>query len=396
MTLWSAMSSGHLARNLRQVDFLVLGAELVEDGGDLVVGVVGTEVRAAGGPAGSHLAGLVHVHMPRGECRTQRAARVAGRRLDPDVVELRLAQDLAVAHAVERHATGQHQVLLASGLVDVVGHAQHDRLARHLHRPRQVHLALRQLRLGLPRRTAEEVVEALVGHAQTCHIVEVAHVEAERAVVLEVDEVLENRVDVLRLAVGRQAHHLVLAGVHLEAGVVGEGRIEQADRVREVDLVRDLQIVAIADAEAGGGPLADAVDGQEGRRLVGRREERRRGVRLVVLGEEHLALETGQRPLDERRDEELLLDPQRDRLEERRQAGRCARQVGLQNALEFEEGLVVEGHQVEVGLADAAPLQAEANRFVRELGVLLDAREPLLRRRGHDLAVTSRQAAASW
>ena len=33
---------------------------------------------------------------------------------------------------------------------------------------------------------------------------------------------------ILRLAVGREAHHLVLAGIDLEAGVVGEGRVEQA------------------------------------------------------------------------------------------------------------------------------------------------------------------------
>ena len=49
----------------------------------------------------------------------ERAAGVAGRRLNPDVLERPFAQDAAVADAVERHAAGQAQVLHAGLRVDV-------------------------------------------------------------------------------------------------------------------------------------------------------------------------------------------------------------------------------------------------------------------------------------
>ncbi len=45
-------------------------------------------------------------------------------------------------------------------------------------------------------------------------------------------------------------------------------------------------LVAAADAEAGRGPFADAVEGQDGRLLEGRGEEGAGRVRLVVLGED--------------------------------------------------------------------------------------------------------------
>ena len=47
------------------------------------------------------------------ERRAERAAGVAGRRLDPDVLERAVAQHLAVGDAVERHAAGQAQILHA-------------------------------------------------------------------------------------------------------------------------------------------------------------------------------------------------------------------------------------------------------------------------------------------
>ena len=80
---------------------------------------------------------------------------------------------------------------------------------------------------------------------------------------------------VLRLAVGREPHDLVLAGVDLEADVIGEGRVEQAERVRESgspsasssSLPRPI-------ASRRRRPLADAVHGQH-RRLLERARDRR-------------------------------------------------------------------------------------------------------------------------
>ena len=177
---------------------------------------------------------------------------------------------------------------------------------------------------GLPRRPAEEPVELPRGHRQPLAVVEVAHVHAVRAVFLEVDQVLEDQVLVDRLAVGGQAHDLVFAAVDAKAGIVGEGRVEQAQRMREADLVGQFDAVAAADAEAGGRPFAHAVDGEDRRLVEGRREEGAGGVRFVVIGEDvaaailppsvALRIDGGQ--------VQLLFQPQRHGLAERAVAGR--------------------------------------------------------------------------
>ena len=45
-----------------------------------------------------------------GERRADRAAGIAGRRLDPDALEVAVAQHLAVGDAVERDAAGEAQI----------------------------------------------------------------------------------------------------------------------------------------------------------------------------------------------------------------------------------------------------------------------------------------------
>ena len=60
-------------------------------------------------------------------------------------LERTLAQQPAVADAVERHAAGQAQVLEAGLAVHRARHPQHDLFAHDLHRAGEVHLPLRQL-----------------------------------------------------------------------------------------------------------------------------------------------------------------------------------------------------------------------------------------------------------
>ena len=76
---------------------------------------VGAELRAKVGalhvihaPVGVPLLPLDDV--PGAQGRAQRAAGVAGGRLDPDVVKGAFAQQLAVGHAVQGHAAGQAEV----------------------------------------------------------------------------------------------------------------------------------------------------------------------------------------------------------------------------------------------------------------------------------------------
>ena len=191
-----------------------------------------------------------------------------------------------------------------------------------------------------------------------------------------------------RLAVGGQAHQLVLAAVDPEAAIIGQGRVEQAERVGEAKLVRQVDRRPAAHPEAGGGPLADAVHGED-RGLVERRGvEGAGGVGLVVLGEdesplvlpaEGLAHGPGQ--------EEFLADPEGQGLAERPEAGGRIRQIGLEESLELQQGLVVKPHPVEVGRRDPGLGQAVFDGLRREPRVVLLAGEAFFLRGGHDPAV---------
>ncbi len=189
-------------------------------------------------------------------------------------------------------------------------------------------------------------------------------------------------------AVGGEPHQLVLAGVHLEAGEVGEGRVEQAQRVREGDLAQEPQAVPLADADRRRRPLADAVERQDRRLLEGRGVEGARRVRLVVLGEVDLLrladAAAVQGILDLGRDPQLLAQPQRQRHHGRAQPLRRHGQVGLEDAVELEQRLVVEDDPVEPSPFHSALGQAVAHGVGWEALVVLLAGEPFLLGGGDD------------
>ena len=336
---------------------------------------------------GRHATVAAQHRVVNGERDADGAAGVAGSRLDPQALEGPFAQQAPVADAVERDAAREAEVLHAGLAVHVARHPQHDLLGHLLHGGREVHLALGERRLGPPRGPAEQLVEGPVGHGEPVQVVEVAHVELERPVVAHLDQAIEDALGVARLSVGREAHHLVLAGVDLEAGVVGERRVEHAERVRVVQLGQQAQVLAAPDAVRGGRPLADPVHGQHGRLGERRREERARGMRLVMLREEDLAAESLQLVQDQPPGEELVAQPHRHRGDELRQpAGRHA-EILLEQPLELEQGLVVEADVVEVGGGESGRLEAVRDGVARESGVMLLAGEALLLRRGDDLTV---------
>ncbi len=128
----------------------------------------------------------------------ERPARVARSRLNPQILERPLAQDPPVRHAVKRDAAGQAQLFLARFCVHVPGHPQQDLFGDDLDRRGQIHFALGEQCLRAAGRAAEELVEPLRRHRQALAVVEVRHVHAERAVVLQVDEFFENQIDVAR------------------------------------------------------------------------------------------------------------------------------------------------------------------------------------------------------
>ena len=163
--------------------------------------------------------------------------------------------------------------------------------------------------------TAEEPVEPAVRHGQTLAVIEVLHVEPQRPVLSQVDQLIQNFPRVSGFAVRRQAHDLVFARIDLESRVVGERRIEQAERVGKMQLGFEMDLVAFAIAVGGRRPFPDAVDGQNRRGIKRRREESTGGVRLVVLRENELP-GTSACGGDVIAHPQLFAKPQRHRLQE--------------------------------------------------------------------------------
>ena len=109
-------------------------------------------------------------------------AGVARRRLNPDVFERAVAQHLAVGDAIERHAAGEAQVLRTGFLGEAARQPQHGFVQHRLDGGRNIHVKRRSAAVRGTHRLAEQLCEALVGHGQAGAIIEIRHVEPERAV----------------------------------------------------------------------------------------------------------------------------------------------------------------------------------------------------------------------
>src|SRR5262249_35571163 len=68
---------------------------------------------------------FVEIAVPEAERDAERAACVAGRRLNPDLLERSLAQQPPVADAVERDAAGEAEIAQTGFAVRERGHLQH-------------------------------------------------------------------------------------------------------------------------------------------------------------------------------------------------------------------------------------------------------------------------------
>ncbi len=320
------------------------------------------------------------------ERRAERASGIAGRGLYPEVLERALAHDASVGHAVEGHAARHAQVAKARPAVEIAGHPENDLLGHLLYAGGHVEVELLELRLALPDRLPEELRETRVGHREPVGVGEVFRVQFEGPVFPQIHQLPEDEVGVLRPAIGGCAHHLVFGAVDLESEVVGEGAVEKPQRVGEADLPDQLEGVAASHALGGRRPLADAVEGQDRGLLEGGGQERRRGVGLVVLGEEHLALEP-EALLELLGHPQLLPEPDRHGLGERRERAREGGQVGEEDPLELDERLVVEDHIVEIAHADAPLLEAIPDGALGDRRIVALSREALFVGGGHQPAV---------
>ncbi len=163
--------------------------------------------------------------MPASQSGADRAAGVACGRLNPNPIDSSIANDLAVGDTVERHAAGETQVADAVLAHQRPRQSEHHVIGDRLDRGGDVHMEGGELLVGTAYRLAKKLGKTIIGHGQTGAIIEIRLIEPERTVGLEVDEIREDHILETRLAVRREPHHFVFAGIDLEAGVVGEGRI---------------------------------------------------------------------------------------------------------------------------------------------------------------------------
>ena len=118
--------------------FSKASARLCQELLDLLVGELGSEISTLhciawlAVPADGYLPRLLEVAMPDELRDTERAAGIAGGRLNPDLLERPFAQQAAVADAVERDAARHAQRLGAGFLLRGPGHAEHDLFAHDL------------------------------------------------------------------------------------------------------------------------------------------------------------------------------------------------------------------------------------------------------------------------
>src|SRR5579863_7222738 len=170
---------------------------------------------------------------------TRGAAGIPRGRLNPDLPETSVAQYFAIGDAVERD-TARHAQMAHAGTVRRAPRQPQNRLfSDRLNGRGDVHMELRELAFTAAHRLPEQVRKALVGHAAAGAIVEEGNVQAEAAIRLEIDEFVADDVAISWRAVGRQPHHLVFAGIHTEADVIRERRIQEPERMRESDLVEN-------------------------------------------------------------------------------------------------------------------------------------------------------------
>ena len=109
---------------------------------------------------------------------------------------------------------------------------------------------------------------------------EIVHIQGKGAVVGQTQDLFHS-VQIAGRAIGGHTHHFVFAVVDLKAEPGGEGGIEEAEGMGKADFLLQADAVAptgtptvapigCGPAQGCGGPLAHAVDGQDGRFFEGR------------------------------------------------------------------------------------------------------------------------------
>src|SRR5205823_1463738 len=121
--------------------------------------------------------------------RADRAASVTRGGLQPYALERFITQNLAVRYAVKCDTAREAQVLFARFRGDRPRELEHDLFCHDLNRSCEIHLALREARFRRASRSSKGLVKARVCHPQTRAVIEIVEIQAETAIVLDVDQV---------------------------------------------------------------------------------------------------------------------------------------------------------------------------------------------------------------
>ena len=234
--------------------------------------------------------------VPERECRTDRAACIAGRRLNVDAPKRRYSPHLAVGDRVHRAAARKRQIRRTVSRLQPFGadertppHTspalsgrcrdagpQADRLACGV--AREVPRA--PARTGRRTPARRHPTDTRSARSMVAKILEV---ELEGAVGQERHD-LAHGIEVRRLAIRRKPHHLVFVAIMGKAEILRQRLVEDAERMRKIHaavLPRDRS--PLPDAPSRTGEIAEAVDRND-HGLLERRHVKGRGqMREVML-----------------------------------------------------------------------------------------------------------------
>ena len=99
-------------------------------------------------PSGRESAWLLIQLVPGSERGTHGPAGIPGRGLNPEALKRPFPQDFAIAHAVQRHPTGQTEMVCTRLTLHGPGEAHHHLLRDLLNGARQIHVLLAQEGFG--------------------------------------------------------------------------------------------------------------------------------------------------------------------------------------------------------------------------------------------------------
>src|SRR5216117_2293101 len=156
----------------------------------------------------------------------------------------------------------------------------------------------------------------------------------------------------------------------------------------KLQVVSETQAIADADSVRRGAPFADAVEREDGRLVARTRKEGARRVTLVVVGEhDGNTSGVGQGLPQQAAHVELVLEPHRNGLGEAQKSAGSECQVRLDQPVELQERLVVEGKVVELVRGETGLGQTVCDRADGKARIVLAAAESLFLSGGDDGAV---------